>query len=439
MVCLTRVYLKLRQTRDLNPLSQVKHARLSCFCKKLCLFAVGSGADDEPEKRVMNFLAVMDLNCGKIVTKDNCAVLTDMVIDELVKAKKYTVIDRANRDKILGEAGFQLTGCVDESCTVEAGRILGVGKIVVGKVSKLGQTYIVSLQLLNVETAAVEVSAKETCKKCEIDDLITTVSNTARKLMGQAPLPTGSTTISSGAKGSEMIRVPAGEFIMGSSGTQVEKAFQLCKKYFENCKQDWFNDEIPQHRVYLDAFSVDKYEVSNEKYAKCVSVGPCSPNNKYDGFTDPQQPVVGVDWNQALTYCSWAGKRLPTEAEWEKAARGTDGRTYPWGEGIDCTKANYRQCGHNKTKPVGSYPSGASPYGAMDMAGNVWEWTADWYDSNYYRNGSSKNPKGSPSGRNRVFRGGSWSNYPSYIRVSYRRGRRPNFQKNYVGFRCARD
>jgi len=171
----------------------MKKIMVSMIVLAVCLFAIGSGAEDKP-KRVMNFLAVMDMDCDKPITKKQCGALTDVVIDELVKVKKYTIIDRANRDKILGEAGFQQTGCVDERCTIEAGRILGVGKIVVGKITKLGEAYLVTLQLLNVETAAVETSAKELCKKCGLADLVGVVTNTARKLMGQATTPATSTS-----------------------------------------------------------------------------------------------------------------------------------------------------------------------------------------------------------------------------------------------------
>jgi formylglycine-generating enzyme required for sulfatase activity len=284
----------------------------------------------------------------------------------------------------------------------------------------------------------VETAANEKCNKCKLEDLTDTVTNAARKLMGQAPVPstsTGASTSPSGTKGGEMVRVPAGEFIMGSSPAQMEEGLRLCGK---NCKREWFANEVPQHRVYLDEFFIDKYEVTNDQYNQCVSAGPCSPNQKFDGFTDPQQPVVGVDWNQVDTYCKWVGKRLPTEAEWEKAARGTDGRTYPWGEGIDCSKANYSDCKHGKTKNVGSYPSGESPYGAMDMAGNVWEWVADWYDANYYQNSPNRNPTGPTSAEFRVHRGGSWYYYPFFLRASARSGGTPVTGYGYVGLRCAR-
>ena len=394
---------------------------LICFFI-VCLMTGGGGAEDQPEKRVMSFLAVMDLKCTKGIAKEECTALTDLVIGEIVKAKKYRVIDRANRDKILGEVGFQQTGCVEGSCVVEAGRILGVGKIVVGSVSKIGTTFMVNLQLINVETAEVEVTARERCANCKTEQLIDTVINAGRKLMGQAPAPkpSGETKPKpSSAKVGEMVKVPAGEFTMGSDSGG--------------------SDEKPVHRVYLDEFYIDKYEVTNEQYNQCVSAGTCSGNKKYNGFTDPRQPVVGVNWSQADTYCKWAKKRLPTEAEWEKAARGTDGRTYPWGEGIDCTKANYSKCGHKKTKPVGSYPSGASPYGAMDMAGNVLEWCSDWYGKKYYRNSPNRNPKGPGSGRLRVLRGGGWINSPYGIRASNRGWLNPTSWDNSLGFRCARD
>jgi len=216
------------------------------------------------------------------------------------------------------------------------------------------------------------------------------------------------------------------------------KKIRVERKEISFIDEKMFSHEVPKHGVYLDAFYIDKYEVTNEEYAKCVGGGPCGTNNKYDGFTDPRQPVVGVDWTQASTYCSWAGKRLPTEAEWEKAARGTEARTRPWGEGIDCAKANYKDCGHGVTKPVGSYPSGSSPYGAMDMAGNVWEWCADWYDKEYYRNSPNRNPKGPSSGRYRVLRGGSWNDPPTNLRSSLRGWSNLAERHSNYGFRCAR-
>jgi sulfatase modifying factor 1 len=182
-----------------------------------------------------------------------------------------------------------------------------------------------------------------------------------------------------------MVLVPAGDFMMGCNYT----VDNVCGK-----------DERPYHKVYLDAFHIDKYDVTNAQYGQCVSAGSCSANDKFVGLTDPQQPVVGVDWNQADVYCKWAGKRLPTEAQWEKAARGTDGRKYPWGnQEPTCDLAVFYSvqnmgCGRNSTWPVGSKPAGASPYGAMDMAGNMWNWVSDRYDENYYQSSPNRNPTG---------------------------------------------
>jgi len=365
-----------------------------------CLFGVGGVAEDKPEKRVMNFIAVMNLKCEEGIKKNQCTLLTDIVIEELVKIGKYKVIDRANRDKILGEIGFQQTGCVEGSCTVEAGRILGVGKIVVGSITKLGETYFVTLQIVNVETATVELAEKTKCKNCKLDDLADTVTNTARKLMGEKPVSTR--TQPPAVAGGEMVLVPAGEFWMGCNKS-------LDKRCSKNQK--------PYHKVYLDAFYIDKYEYPNQKGEK---------------------PRTEVSWQEAQRLCKARGKRLPTEAEWEKAARGTDGRTYPWGEGIDCSKANYYKCKRRGTVPVGSYPPGASPYGAMDMAGNVNEWTADMYDKNYYRNSPNRNPKGPSSGNARVVRGGSRDFNPSYLRASNRHYHDPSYGYRDNGLRCAR-
>ena len=216
-----------------------------------------------------------------------------------------------------------------------------------------------------------------------------------------------------------MVFVPAGEFIMGSN------------------------------TVHLDSFWIDKTEVTNSMYARCVQAGTCSaPRSSrshtreiyYGDHEFDDYPVIYVSWLDAQNYCSWAGGRLPTEAEWEKAARGTDGRPFPWGEvepeGVG-DLLNYRA---QDTTQVGLYPAGASPYGALDMAGNVSEWVADWLSLDYYNSPPPENPLGPDSGEYRVWRGGSWAtSLTELVRTSSRTGNFPTDASGGIGFRCARD
>jgi formylglycine-generating enzyme required for sulfatase activity len=227
-----------------------------------------------------------------------------------------------------------------------------------------------------------------------------------------------------------MVYVPAGTFTMGS----------------DDSDPDATEDEKPQHTVYLDAFWIDRTEVTNAQYRRCVDDGACRSPSKtssdthdsyYGASKFDDYPVIWVDWEQANAYCTWAGKRLPTEAEWEKAARGTDRRIYPWGEGIDCNHANYGGCAGD-TAQVASYPQGASPYGVLDMAGNVWEWVADWYAEDYYANSPDRNPQGPGSGERRVLRGGSWLGDERVVRAALRSSGGPSLARGDLGFRCAR-
>lgn len=225
--------------------------------------------------------------------------------------------------------------------------------------------------------------------------------------------------------GVEMVLVSAGNFIMGS--------------------YDGNDDEKPEHTIYLDAYYIDKYEVTNAQYKTCVDSGECEPpkqagsarrSNYYGNTEFDNYPVIYVDWNMARTYCEWRGAHLPTEAEWEKAARGTDRRTYPWGEGKNKTYANYiRNVGD--TSPVGSYKDGVSVYGAYDLAGNVWEWVADWYASNYYATSPQSNPGGPNTGNLRALRGGVYAIGGDGFRSSARNGVTPSLAHSFIGFRCA--
>ena len=197
--------------------------------------------------------------------------------------------------------------------------------------------------------------------------------------------------------------------------------------------------EKPIHEVYLDGYYIDLYEVTNDQYQGCVEAGSCTAPHLLDAYNNGEKggyPVVNVDWYQAQAFCKWAGKRLPTEAQWEKAARGTDGRTYPWGEDISCERANYEYGCVGDPTPVGSYLDGVSPYGVHDMAGNVWEWTSSEYKDYPYQADDGREDLERTDVR-RVLRGGSWNYNLFYVRSAARSWRNPVDDFNYLGFRCA--
>lgn len=211
--------------------------------------------------------------------------------------------------------------------------------------------------------------------------------------------------------------IPGGEFILGSdTGNE---------------------DETPQQTIFIDAFNIDIYPVTNAQYKEFVDATGHAPPRHWENGTYPEgtadHPVTWVTWYDAQAYAEWAGKRLPTEFEWEKAARGTDGRIYPWGNEFDPSKCNSRESGLKGTSPVGSYPEGVSPYGVFDMAGNVWEWTADWYKA--YR--GSIYELGRYGERYKVLRGGSWYDGQDSVRTTTRKSFDPNQGFSTIGFRCA--
>src|SRR5215213_575053 len=228
-------------------------------------------------------------------------------------------------------------------------------------------------------------------------------------------------------KGVPMAYVPQGVFAMGNDRGSP--------------------DEQPIHRVNLDSFYIDKFEVTNGFYKACVEAGVCQPvRNKssairsryYDDSDFDTFPVIFVDWNRAQTYCEWRDARLPTEAEWEKAARGGTNVTYPWGDTPDCNLANYGNC-LGDTSSATIYDLGQSRYGNYNMAGNVSEWVSDWYADDYYRSSPSlENPQGPDTGKEKVLRGGSWKDDYAGMRSVNREAENPAYSSNAIGFRCAR-
>ncbi|ALA60038.1 formylglycine-generating enzyme family protein [Nitrospira moscoviensis] len=224
----------------------------------------------------------------------------------------------------------------------------------------------------------------------------------------------------------DMVAIPAGPFIRGTD-------------------QGGF-DERPPREIFLDAFAIDRYEVTNHQYAQFAAAtghrkaGPPSRYAKNVGkMRGPNQPVVYVSWDDAQEYCRWKGKRLPTEAEWEKAMRGSDGRLWPWGNTEQPNGANWARMndGYDATAPVGTFKLDVSPYGVMDGAGNVMEWVEDWYAESYYRESPDRNPPSPEHGVYRVLRGGGYTTSGGDVRITSRSKMVPDFRDETIGFRCA--
>lgn len=229
--------------------------------------------------------------------------------------------------------------------------------------------------------------------------------------------------------GSEMVLIPEGPFQMGSQASGGDL------------------DELPQHAVYLPAYYIDLEEVTQAQFSKFSKATqypkPVVPvfQEELTLITKPELPVVAVSWNGAKDYCQWAEKRLPTEAEWEKAAGGDQSFRWPWGNDLVEKAANLtgEEDGYKFLAPPGRFDTGRSPYGLYDMAGNAAEWVADWYDADYYKDAPFKIPKGPETGKFRVYRGGSWNDSPVNARVAKRFMAAPHQTSAVIGFRCAKD
>jgi formylglycine-generating enzyme required for sulfatase activity len=288
-----------------------------------------------------------------------------------------------------------------------------VGLILITLAFNLGSKSANTPKAENTQVVSVTTETEETTKAPTLTSA--PVMTATITLTPESTLGVGSTMINE-RDGAEMVYVPAGEFLMGSEDSEA------------------YNGESPEHTVYLDAYWIYKYEVTNVQYRQCIEDGVCS--GTLSSYPENNYPAVYIDWYEATDYCEWAGGELPTEAQWEKAARGTDGPTYPWGEASPtCSLANFTGC-ESASVPVGSYPAGVSPYGALDMAGNVWEWVADWYAADYYQTSPLSNPSGPASGTYRVLRGGAWYSNEWSLPASDRHRSYPDSSYHYRGFRC---
>lgn len=305
-------------------------------------------------------------------------------------------------------------------------RLLGVGGIIVivlilfGLNASLNNPPVGNIVKENTATPNPTKISTET--KTSIPLTSTSITVPTIEVTATPVLEIGSTMVSE-KDGMTMVYVPRGEFTMGS--------------------EDDDPDERPAHKLDLEAYWIDKTEVTNAMYIRCVEEGECkkpadvSPytNSDYFGnFKFNDFPILYVDWNMAKAYCSWADRRLPTEAEWEKAARGTDGRTYPWGEDISCDRASYYVCFRSPTE-VGKYPNSASIYGVLGMAGNAWEWVSSLYKPYPYSADDGRENLSSTEAR--VLRGGGWRFNVNYVRSADRYGVGPAYSNVSSGFRCA--
>ncbi len=263
----------------------------------------------------------------------------------------------------------------------------------------------------------------------------------------------------------DIVWIPAGWFVRGSDEADIRFAVELCREEgLPACPAELFVEEAPQDRVYVSAYGIDRTEVTHAAWTRCVAANACPPARINSSSAEvarrvggPRHPVAGVTWAEAQAFCEWRGGRLPTEAEWERAARGHDDRRFPWGMRYNPRLANHGQParafdvralyvgrpdgsdGHRWAAPVGSYPASASPYGLLDMAGNVWEWVLDAYDPEAYVDGPRVDPRGPARAGLRVVRGGSWNRPAFTLRVANRAALAEGESQPDVGLRCAFD
>ena len=368
------------------------------------LFA-GMSARAEPAKPAVAIFNVDARDAG--LSAGFISTLSEFITVRFTESARFRVVPRKTiREALKKQKVESYKECYDEACQIEVGKELAAQTTVATKIRKIGNLCLVTMTLYNLRKAAADRASSST-GACGEQALLTTVRKAVSSL------------VSSGAAFKpEMIKIPAGPFFMGCNAKIDRRCHDV---------------EKPGRTAHVKAFHIDKTETTIAQYRACIAAGACrtlgTGHRCNWNLTDRDQlPVNCVDWGQAKAYCKWAGKRLPTEAEWEKAARGTDGRRYPWGNEEFSGRENLANIkdliqykdGYSGLAPVGSYPAGASPYGVLDMAGNVTEWTT----------GKVK--------KKRVLRGGAWSQYDVFTRASARSLADPLKRYNTAGIRCAR-
>lgn len=448
-------------------------------------------------------IAVIDLETSSNLSGSVGGEIAERIRTHLGHIAKFEVVEKKNMNDILNRQGFlRPSGCRSAEChsasfdsrgtlhflkncgmpdleaALEVGSMLMVDKVLIGLVNKLADRHTISVKIVDIATNQVEVTDQISCqhkihnmeqridelaarlakripsasevgrvsdmegmqkgqridlKDCgEIKDMKAFMDVIQKKMKGDIAWNTlkakeedcdpKTMANKTGIKWlEEMVLIPAGQFQMGSGR---------------------FEEEGPVHEVYLDAFYIDRFEVTNAQYMIFLNATGNRPPTTWGkpGFDLTDQPVTGISWEAAYDYAAWAGKRLPTEAEWEKAARGVDGRQFPWGD--EWSEGRCQAGGKDSSSgpaSVDSHPEGASPYGCYDMAGNVWEWCADWFSPDYYSQSESQNPTGPQEGSWHVLRGGGWDSPPDEVRTTLRRGGCPDGGYSCAGFRCVRD
>lgn len=413
---------------------------LLLMCVYIFAPQAGYGQEKEATKKKPRIAIFPFVDTNEAARKEGFGeAIAGMLMTGIINGANFRVVERSELEKILKEQKFQISGVVNMETAKRIGELYAVDFLLFGSVAKFGGSIETDIRLVDTETGEAILAENanaptERDTRQMVQELVRKIENRYRLKLHPAPISSPvitspakrsqqpSAPVSSGAVQGEMVQIPAGEFLMGNNANNAPY------------------NEKPAHTVYVDAFYMDVTEVTNQQY-KAFIEATNHPKPKYwnnSRYNQPDQPVVGVSWDDAAQYAAWAGKRLPTEAEWEYAARGgLSGAKFPWGndnaKGHACFGKSFMS---GKPCAVKSFPPNA--YGLYDMAGNVAEWCSDWYRSDAYKDAQSNNPGGPAKTSQKVLRGGSWYEDAYYIRCSARKGLAENGFSTAVGFRCVK-